>query len=218
MYQCLLLVGICEANWSQFILTLELADMIKVTTPNQTEVVQMVLCIFSLLHWKINRDKISSYFSSVSLWKFEFSKDSVNTKTCILFKPLELHKSIRKICSLCRFYTSSTKWIFNEFEVFTQAAVMESNRVLNFRFYICHLLVLQVFVWGFLLPKRNDCVFRAISLIFKYAYYVFLCNLTDLGLIFLIWTQFLLFFFFGRIHSCYLLSDSFYSCLACFCS
>lgn len=54
-------MGSCEANCSQFILMLELADMIKVTTPNQTEVVQMVLCVFSVLDFKIQKD-FASFF------------------------------------------------------------------------------------------------------------------------------------------------------------
>lgn len=105
---------------------LELADVIKVTPQDQTRVVQMVLCVFSLVDFKTNRGKIRSYFSSVSLWKFEFSKDSVNTKMCLSL--WSCTRISEKFVNFADFIPLSLKWIFNEFEVFNQVMVMESNK------------------------------------------------------------------------------------------
>lgn len=129
------MVGSCGGSCLQFISTFEVADMIEITTPNQTKIVQIMLWIFSL-DFKIETK--SAFTFSVSLWKFEFSKDSVNTKTCISFKSLELYKNIRIICKFCRFYTSLSKWICNEFVAFSQDVAMESNRT-SLKFSVLYL-------------------------------------------------------------------------------
>lgn len=145
------MVGSCGGSCLQFISTFEVADMIEITTPNQTKIVQIMLWIFSL-DFKIETK--SAFTFSVSLWKFEFSKDSVNTKTCISFKSLELYKNIRIICKFCRFYTSLSEYVMNLWPLAKTWQWKVIERVWNFQFCICHLLVLQVFVWGFLLTKK----------------------------------------------------------------
>lgn len=95
--------------------------------------------------------------------------------------------------------------MFNEFDVLTYSAVKECSRMaINFCVHICHLLVLQVFVGTFLLPRRNFYL----QITFKIFSLYFYCNLLDLIFVFL--------FFFLWYAFIFIILLLIYSYLACF--